>query len=520
MDRTTRIASALLLLPLAACSVGPDYSRPDVTPPGGYHEPLAGGLTSSPAQLDTWWRSLNDPALDALVQESISSNLDLRLATQRLREARAQRGIVASEGLPQIDAAAGYTRERNSPNTPFGFGPGDGNFDESYDNYQVGFDASWELDVFGRIRRAVEAADAEIQVAAEDRRDVLITVTSEVARNYVEMRSQQERLAIAVKNVEIQRASLELSESRFQAGLTSELDVARAKAQLETIRAAIPRNEQLIRQSMNRIAVLLGKPPGAVSALLAAAKPVPPIPPEVPVGLPGDLLRRRPDVRRAERQLAAATARIGEATADFYPRFSLTGSFGLASDQIADLGDLDSRFWSIGPSVRWPIFQGGRLRSNLEVRNAQQSQALIEFERSLLTSLEDVENTLAAYAREQVRNQSLREAVASDERAVELANELYRRGLSDFSAVIDAQRQLFLVEDELAQSTATVTLNLITLYKALGGGWESTYPEPPQQGQGSEDSESEGSGSQEESTPNSSEPANPPVPVAFANFRR
>lgn len=515
MHRTRRIASALLLLPLAACSVGPDYQKPDLTPPDGFNEPLAGGLTPNPAQLDSWWRSLNDPALDALIQEAIASNLDLRLATQRLREARAQRGITASEGLPQIDATGGYSRRRDSKNSRLGFNDGNGDFDESFDDYSVGFDASWEIDVFGRIRRAVEAADAEIQVAAEDRRDVLITVTSEVARNYIEMRSEQERLAIAIKNVEIQRSSLELSESRFRAGLTSELDVARAKAQLETIRAAIPRNEQLIRQSMNRIAVLLGKAPGAVSAELAAVKPVPPIPPEVPIGLPGDLLRRRPDVRRAERQLAAATARVGEATADFYPRFSLTGSFGLASDQIADLGDLDSRFWSIGPAVRWPIFQGGRLKSNLEVRNAQQSQALINFERSLLTSLEDVENTLAAYAREQVRNQSLREAVASDQRAVELANELYRRGLSDFSAVIDAQRQLFLVEDELAQSTATVTLNLITLYKALGGGWETTYPEPPAQAQGTGAVESQG-----DPSPQPSEPVDPPVPVAMANVRR
>jgi outer membrane protein, multidrug efflux system len=472
------ISSIALLLALSGCNVGPDYKAPEAPMPNAYHEPLAGGLTSGPASLQNWWKSLNDAALDQLITQSIEQNLDLRLAGERLREARAQRGVVAADGLPQVNADGNYARRRDSQNNQSGrFGSNNGNFDDSYDTFQAGFDASWEIDVFGSIRRGVEAADADIAAAAEARRDVLVTVTSEVARNYIDLRSLQARLAIAQKNVGIQQDSLDLAQSRFDAGLTSELDVARAKAQLQTIQAAIPRLEQQIHQSLNRLAVLLGKQPGAVSQQLATATPVPPLPPEVPIGLPSELLRRRPDIRRAERLLAAATARIGQAEADFLPRFSLTGTFGLSSDRIGEFADSDSRFWSIGPSFRWPIFQGGRLKSNLEVRNAQQAQALTTFEQTLLTSLEDVENTLASYAREQVRNQSLAQAVAADKRAVELANEQYSRGLEDFSAVIDAQRQLFIVEDELAQSTGQLTLNLISLYKSLGGGWENWLPE-------------------------------------------
>lgn len=469
---------ALLLLPIG-CTVGPDYTPPAPDAAAGFHQPLEGGLSPAPADLSRWWASLKDPVLDGLITRAVGGSLDLREAQARLREARAQRGIVAADGLPQIDASGNYTRQRFSQSgTASRVGGTDGDLDNSFDLYQAGFDASWEIDVFGRVRRGVEAADADIGAAEESRRDVLVSLLSEVARNYVELRSLQSRLAIARKNVDVQQASVEIAGARAQAGLASELDTKRAQSQLASTRSQIPRLQESIAATINRLSVLLGERPGSLAGTLDAAAPVPPLPPEVPVGLPSDMLRRRPDIRAAERRLAAATARVGVAIADLYPRFSLTGSFGLSSDQFGTWGDADSRFWSFGPAVRWPVFEGGRLRSAIGVQNAREEQALIAYERSVLTSFEEVENAIVAYSKEQTRHNDLAAAVAAEREAVALATEAYTRGLTDFSAVIDAQRQLYILEDQLAQSDGSRTTNLIGLYKALGGGWEQAFPEP------------------------------------------
>jgi NodT family efflux transporter outer membrane factor (OMF) lipoprotein len=341
------------------------------------------------------------------------------------------------------------------------------------DLFKTGFDASWEIDLFGGVRRSVEAGDANIDASVENRRDTLVTLLGDVAKNYIDLRGFQHRLAVAQSNLKSQQESLELTKVRFQAGLASDFDVARAEAQVNTTAAQIPTLESSLKQAAYRLDLLLGLEPGALSMELSNDAPIPALPPEVLMGLPSELLRRRPDIRRAERQLAAATAQMGAATADLFPRFSLTGSGGLQSFSASDWFTSGSRFWSVGPAVRWPIFDAGRIRANIEVRNAQQEQALRQYEKAVLSALQEVENSLVNYSKEQARYQSLVEAVAANRRAVEMANELYVRGLSDFLNVLDAQRSLLSSENDLAQSEATMASNLVSLYKALGGGWET-----------------------------------------------
>lgn len=478
MRHATFIRTTLLLALASGCTVGPEYSKPESKSPDSFaalsRQPnVASKTEATPADLAKWWKSLNDPMLDSLVDRAIAGNLDLKVATARVREARAARGIVDSRGLPQIDGTAAYDRSRQSENVSAFRG---GNFKEEADGtdlYQAGFDAFWELDVFGGIRRSVEAADADVQVTQESRRDVLVTLLAEVARNYVEARTFQRRTAIAVENVRVQSESLSLSTARFEAGVTSELDVAQARAQVESGRAAIPPLNSAYHEAVHRLGVLLGKDPTSLLAEIEAAAPIPAVPATVAVGVPADLMRRRADIRRAERALAAATARVGVATADLYPKFTLTGSFGFQSAQFGQLFDMNSRAWSIGPGMRWSILNWGRVRSEIEVQDARTEQALGIYEQTILVAFEDVENALTRFAQEQVRREALVQSVAANKRAVELASFLYTSGVKDFLNVLVSQRALFDSEDQLAQSERTVTASLIALYKALGGGWEA-----------------------------------------------
>jgi NodT family efflux transporter outer membrane factor (OMF) lipoprotein len=415
--------------------------------------------------------------LDQLAAEAVESNLDLRVATARILEARANRGVVAADLYPNVDVSGSYSRNNLSKNAHGGVVGV-----RQYDFWQAGFDASWEIDVFGGVARSVEAAQADIEGAIEARRDTLVTLLAEVARNYIELRGAQRQLFITQQNLKSQTDTLDLTEQRFQAGLTSELDVARQRAQVESTASQMPSLQTTIRQSIHQLSVLLGQAPGALSERLSPQRPLPQAPVALPVGLPSELLRRRPDVRQAERALAAATARIGTATADLFPRFSLTGSFGQEATQFKKIFDAGSNVWSIGPAISWPIFDAGRIRANIRVQNARQEQALAQYEQVVLISLRDVEDALIAYDREQARRLSLSNAVDANRRAVDLSNQLYQRGLIDFLSVLDAQRSLFLSEDALARSDTTVSTNLVAVYKALGGGWEETAGNaPPEQ---------------------------------------
>ncbi|HVE39802.1 MAG TPA: efflux transporter outer membrane subunit [Planctomycetota bacterium] len=470
---TLKLSTASALLALAACTVGPDYVKPSPSLPADWAEKGTGldaagsRVTSQAAAVADWWKTFKDEELTSLVERAARSNLDLKLAEARVREARGLRGVSAGALLPEVGAGAGYSRNRGSENVPL---PGAG---RQSNFYQAGFDAAWEIDVFGGIRRGIEAADAEVEASVEGRRDVLVTLLAEVARNYIEVRGLQAEIGIARQNLEAQKKTLELTQARFQAGRATELDVVRAQAQVSTTSSQIPPLESQRIQSTHRLALLLGREPGALRDELISAGTIPPPPPEVPVGLPSELLRRRPDLRRAERELAAATARIGVATADLYPKFSLTGFFALESINASDFAKWGSRAWSVGPTIQWSIFQGGRIRARIEVENARQEQAAILYERSILVALQEVEDALIAYAKEQAHRAELSDSVTANLKAVELANQRYGQGFVDFLSVLDAQRSLYASQDALVRSQRRISEYLVALYKALGGGWET-----------------------------------------------
>lgn len=463
------LAACLALL--AGCAVGPDYQPPKAgVSAQSWTSPLAGGETNGPADLAAWWKNFGDTNLDSLMVAAAQSNLTLHIAEARVREARAERGVVAGGLWPSVGSSASYSRNRWGQNS---FPPLPRGTALDYDSYSAGFDAAWELDIFGGTRRAVESANAEMGAALFSQRDVLVSLLAEVARNYIGARAYQQRLAITRDNIHAQQEILDLTRNRFQNGLTSDLDVQQATALLTATEAQVPSLETGFDQSAYHLAVLLGQPPGALLDEMSVEKPIPLTPPFVPVGLPSDLLQRRPDVQHAERELAAATARIGVAKSDLFPKFSLTGFAALESVSADNWFDYASRAWSAGPTVQWELFEAGSIRANVRVQNARQEQALDQYQQTVLTALEDAENALTAYAREQVRRESLSQSVEANRQALELSTQLYKSGLADFLRVLDSERSLYATQDALVQSDQTVSLNLVQLYKALGGGWEN-----------------------------------------------
>ena len=429
----------------------------------GKTDPIKG--SSDYSELVHWWTGFSDPNLTSLVERSINTNLDLLGAQARIRQARASRGIAAGGLWPTADTSGSYTRGRT---------PISGNPDAPTRNlFQTGLDAAWELDVFGGIKRSVEAADADVQFAIEDHRDVLVTLVSEVALNYVELRGFQQEIVIARNNLEAQQKTAELIHKKFQGGLTGTLDVANADAQVATTASQIPQLEAAAQRSIYNLSVLLGFEPTALLKELSPINPIPLSPPQVPIGIPSELLRRRPDIRRAEAAIHRATARIGVATADLYPKFSLTGSVNFQNDQLQGLINSKNRFWTVGPAVDWQIFSAGRVRSNIELQKALQQESMLAYQKTVITALRDVETALMAYAKEYERHKILTDAVAHNRKAVDSATQLYERGLADFLNVLVSQRSLFVSEDTLVQSTRNLSTDLIALYKALGGGWNN-----------------------------------------------
>lgn len=468
--RPFSILIAALLGLAGGCVVGPNYQPPKVAAPKNWSEPQLGGTTNSAVEIVQWWKTFNDPELDSLIQRAVQSNQDLRLARGRLLESRATRAGAVADFYPTVDSSTAYTKERLSQNAleiPFPNQP------LNHDLYDAHFDATWEADLFGSKRRTLEEDTDNLAASREDLHDTLMTVLGDVARNYMEVRGNQQRIAIARKNIAAQGEAIQLTEERFKAGYTSELDVRQAEALLATTQATVPTMETALKQAIHQLSVLLGEQPGALLEELSRVEPIPTTPPNVPVGLPSDLLRRRPDVRRAERQLAAATADIGVQTAELFPKLSLTGTAGLQSFSASDWLTGGSRYWSLGPTLTWRVLDFGRVRSQIKASNARQEQALATYEKSVLTSFQDVENALVAYANEQVRYKSLNDSVIANRRSLELSTELYSKGYGDFLNVLDAERSLFSAEDQLVDSQRTVTEDLVSLYKALGGGWET-----------------------------------------------
>jgi NodT family efflux transporter outer membrane factor (OMF) lipoprotein len=455
-------AIPVIFMMMGCVTVGPDYSAPDISSPAAWHSQLQKGLAGdevSPRELAQWWATLGDPILSSLVDRAVTGNLDIKEARARVYEARARRGLSKADLFPTLDASGSVTRNRSN--------------EQESEMYSTGFDAGWEIDIFGGTRRSIEAANADLQASGEDLRNVLVSLTAEVALNYVEFRMYQAQLATAEENLLLQQETYELTQWRCKAGLDDELAVQQARYSLESTRSEIPALRSSVEESKNRIAVLLGKQPGSLHREFETQAPIPVVPPEIAVGIPADMLRRRPDVRKAERELAAQTARIGEATADLYPKFRLAGSIGLESSTSSSLIKSSSSFWSIGPSISWNIFDAGAIRRNIEVQSALQEQYLAAYEAAILNALEEVENAIVAYAEEQNRRNALNEAVQAAQRAVELSRTKYQAGMIDFATLLDAQRSLLSYQNQLVESDGTVTSNLIRLYKVLGGGWET-----------------------------------------------
>jgi NodT family efflux transporter outer membrane factor (OMF) lipoprotein len=412
-----------------------------------------------------------------LIERAVPENLDLQLAEARVREARARQAVAAAALWPSIDATASITRERESENAPRPVLVGPGGQTESHPGetenlFRAGFDANWELDMFGGRHRSVEAAQAELEASAYDRGAVILTLVAEVARNYIELRGFQQQIAVAQAGHAAQADVAALTRSRHAGGMATELDLARADAQLQRASSEIPALEAACDEAVHGLSVLLGQPPGTLAEELRASGAIPVSTPPLPVGLPSDLLRQRPDIRQAERQLAAAASRKDAATADLYPRFSLLGNVGLASIAASDFFSRTSGFWAIGPSMIWPIFRHGQIVATIEVRDAQRQQALIGYRRAILNGLKDVENAIAKLTREEDRRSALAVAVGLNQRAVDLARSRYIGGMADFRDVLDAQLGLFRAQRELTLSETACALDRVALYKALGGGWD------------------------------------------------
>jgi NodT family efflux transporter outer membrane factor (OMF) lipoprotein len=446
--------------------VGPNYIPTRTTAPAEWAgvakaptgQPFV--ATAGETDLTQWWRQFNDPTMTALVEESVKANLDLKIAEARLRQARASRGVAVGGLWPSASASGGYQRLHKAGTS------GD------QDLFQAGLDAVWELDLFGGLRRNVESADAGVQAAMEGIRDAQVSLVAEVALNYIQLRGYQQEIIVAQNNLEAQQRTAEITRKQFNAGFVTALDVANSDSAVATTEAQIPVYETSERQAIYALSILLARPPADLLEQLSPRSGLPSVPTEVPAGLPSDLLRRRPDIRESEAQLHAATAQIGVAVADFFPAFSLTGTVNWNSNLLRTWWSEASRSFGVGPSVTWPIFQGGAIVSNVRFQEALRDQAFITYQKTVLTAFQDVENALIAFTKEQQHRKALIDAVTANRKAVDLSLQLYTEGQTNFLNVVTAQLSLYAAENALVQSNCNIATDLIALYKALGGGGE------------------------------------------------
>ena len=484
--RGLRVRAAVLLAALAACTcgcsntrewwrngykVGPEPCRPVAPVAESWIDSTDIAVRNDSAAHEQWWTVFDDPVLDVLVANSYGQNLSLRTAGFRVLEARAQRAIATGSLLPQSqEAFADYRRTKTADRLGR---PASGRY---FSIWETGFNLAWELDVWGRLRRALEAADANLDASIHDYDDVLVTLLGDVGVTYVEIRTLQHRLEIARANVEAQRGAMAIAEARFEEGATTQLDVFQAQSNLRQTESTIPALETALRQATNRLCILCGIPPRDLQDELGAGTvPVPPA--EVAVGIPADLLHRRPDVRRAERQLVAQGAQIGVATAELYPRIAITGTIGVEANELADLFRPEAFTGSIGPSLRWNILNYGRLLSNIDVQDARFQQLATRYQDTVLRANEEVENALVGFLKAQQRVELLAESAAAAEKAVAMALAQYREGEVDFNRVFILQSALAQEQDQLARASGDAARSLVEVYRALGGGWQIRYTE-------------------------------------------
>jgi len=445
-------------------------------------QPATASATTRPVDIALWWKSFGDPELDSLISRAIAANFDLEIALTRLQEARTAEVVVEGGALPVLDASGalgggtGTNSTKNRVGGPLNAGTNTTGLKEI--TQVVGFDAGWELDIFGKYRREIEVARYDTQAAAEARNDVLITLVSDVARAYMDARSLQMRLQIASDNIKLEEQTVEVVQQRFDRGLTNELDLALAKRQLATLQSDIAPIEAEIVAAERRLAVLLGQYPEDLRIEFQQAVPLPTLPQNIQTGLPLDLLRHRPDIRQAERELAANTALIGARTADLFPNVAVTAGAGLQGQGLGRTPAGNSFIWSAGPTAYWPLLDFGALDALIDIQDLRAHEALINYKKMIVSAVEEVENAITAYSAGQNRLQDLADALGDSQRAVTLANQRYNRGLTDFLNVTDAERQLYEIQDQYAVAQEDVLLQYIALYKSLGGGWE-TYQKIP-----------------------------------------
>jgi NodT family efflux transporter outer membrane factor (OMF) lipoprotein len=446
--------------------VGPDYKQPDYKVQDSWNNVDDPALVPTKSEIINWWEVFNDPLLSKYINQASESNLDLKIAIARVNEAKARLGVVTGGRYPVVGVGGEILNGEMSENV---YGPGSGK-NQTY--YSGSFDAAWEIDLFGKISRSVESAAAEYQATEEDRNDVMISLYAEIANTYITIRTLQSKIKTVQNNIKVQQQAYDLAKARFDSGITSELDVSQAERLLANSYSQIPPLKIELNKAINTMALLLGKQPGALSEELLQDQPIP-VPPEtVATGVPADILRQRPDIRSAERRLAAQTARIGVAKADLYPSFSLVGSIGYQSFDAGDFFSPESFFFSIGPTVRWNFFQGGRVREQIKVEDARTEQLLLTYEKTILGALNEAENAFTSFIQQRVQYKYLIKSVEASRKSVKIATHLYGQGLTNFQNVLDAQRELINSENNMVDAQGKASANLVRLYKALGGGWD------------------------------------------------
>jgi len=480
MRFTVLLLMGAVLLMSGCIKVGPDFTTPQASVAGAWLDADDSMLTDKQVQPEEWWTVFNDEILNDLIEDAYRQNLGLQVAGLRILESRAQLGISTGSLYPQhqqFGASAATTgASKNAANTLAG--------DLDYKSLDAGFSTAWELDFWGKFRRGVEAADAQYLATIADYQNVMVTLSAEVARAYIQIRTLEERIRLAKESVAIQERSLEIAENRFEGGLVTELDVQQARSLLANTRASIPGNRADYRRAQNALSVLLGIPPEDLSARLNSEQSpeIPQAPLEITVGVPADLLRRRPDVRRAELQTAAQSALVGVTKADLYPHFSLVGSVGLLSSNSpltrqggSDLNDLfnsDSFTYFAGPSLTWNLLNYGRIKNQVRVQDARLQQLVVNYQDVVLNAAREVEDALVGFLEAQVQSQYLSDAVTASRRSADLSSLQYSEGLTDYQRVLDAQRGLTIDQDALAVTRGSIANNLVNMYKALGGGWQ------------------------------------------------
>ena len=466
------LAAVLLLNGCAA--LGPDFVKPEAAEPPEWSGIEGEVLESAPVDTLAWWKVFNDPVLDTLIETAYRQNLPLQVAGLRILEARAQLGIAIGAQYPQTQQLSGAAKtvevSENSPN----FNPA---LDDSFRDYRVGIDAAWELDFWGRFRRGIEAAEANLSATVADYDNALISLTAEVARTYVSIRTLQERLTIALQNITLQQESLRIATVRYRNGATTELDVQQAKSNLANTQAQVPAIRRLLRREKNALSVLLGLPPSELAGLLGEPGTIPTAPRQVAIGIPAELLRRRPDVRSAEQVAAVQSALIGVAEADLYPAFSLAGSIGFQTgdtgdSSAGDLFDADSFTLAAGPGFRWNFLNYGRIKNAVRAQDARYQQAIVNYQDTVLRAYQEAEDAMVGFVQAGQEAGFRGEGAVAARRSTEIANIQYREGAVDFQRVLDSERELVQQQDRWTSSRGDIALNLIAMYKALGGGWE------------------------------------------------